>query len=179
MPTTMRASGTAALLGVLAIAGVGCASGQAASPATAGSGRTASPATGAGSGDAATAAAAQYLAIARPANDRLDDETGAYAKDQHRNLAAARADLLAEAATERGFDQHLARISFPPQIAATARAMIRANQHRIALTQRQARAMSLAELVSFTTGHKAADAAVEAQSRLIRRQLGLPPPPES
>jgi hypothetical protein len=57
--------------------------------------------------------------------------------------------------------------------------MIRANQHRISLTEQQARSMTLAEMASFTGGHKADDAAVEAQSRLIRRQLRLPPPPES
>ena len=126
-----------------------------------------------------TAAAADYLAIAKPANHRLDDETGGYAKDVHRNLAAARSDLRAEAATERWFDQHLTKIPLPPPIAATARAMIRPNQHRISLTEQQARSMTLAEMASFTSRHKAADAAVEAQSRIIRRQLGLPPPPES
>jgi hypothetical protein len=122
-------------------------------------------ATGPGSGEATSAAnsrssaAADYLAIAKPANDRLDDETGAYARDAHRNLAA-RSDLLAEAAKERWCDQHLTKIPLPPPIAATARAMIRANQQRIALTERQARSMSLTEMASFTIRHKSLDAAV-------------------
>ena len=125
------------------------------------------------------AAAASYLTIAKPANHRLDEETEGYAEDVHRNLAAARSDLLAEAATERWFDQHLTKIPLPPPIAATARAMIQANQHRISLTEHQARSMTLAEMASFSSRHRAADAAVEVQSRMIRRELGLPPPPES
>jgi hypothetical protein len=176
---TMRASGAAALLGLIALAAAGCASGHSPSQAAQPTRHGTVPATSGASSSSVRAAAADYLAIAKPANHRLDDETGAYAKDMHRNLAAARSDLLAEAATERWFDQHLTKIPLPPAIAATARSMIQANQLRIALTEQQARSMTLAEMASFTSRHKAADAAVEAQSRIIRRQLGLPPPPES
>ncbi len=176
--TTMR-TGIAALLGLVALAAGGCASGQSPSPAAQSTRQVAAPATGAARSSSVRAAAASYLAIAEPANHRLDEETGSYAKDVHRNLAAARSDLLAEAATERWFDQRLTLISLPPPIAATARAMILANQRRISLTEQQARSMTRAEMASFSSPHKAADAAVEAQSRIIRRQLGLPPPPES
>jgi hypothetical protein len=175
----MRTSGAAALLGLIALAAGGCANGHSPSPAAQPTRQGTSPAIGDASSSSERAAAAAYLAIAKPANHRLDEETGSYARDVHRNLAAARSDLRAEAATERWFDQHLTKIKLPPPIAATARAMIRANQHRIYLTEQQARSMTLAEMASFTSRHKAADAAVEAQSRLIRRQLGLPPPPES
>ena len=180
MPTTMRAAGRASvrraavrvaairgivvrgvgLVGLIAVAAAGCGSGQpASSPPSLG------------------AAPADYLAIAKPANHRLDVATSAYAKDIRHNLAAARRDLLAEAATELWFDQHLAKISLPAQIEATAQAMIRANNRRIALTKLQARSETLAAMASFTARHAAADTAVEAQSRIIRRQLGLPPPP--
>jgi hypothetical protein len=175
----MRTSGTAALLGLFALAATGCVSSHPVSQAAQPTQQGTAPATSGASSSSLRTAAADYLAIAKPANHRLDEETGAYAKDVHRNLAAARSDLLAEAATERWFDQHLTKIPLAPPIAATARAMIRANQHRIALTEQQARSMTLAEMASFTSRHKAADAAVETQSRIIRRQLGLPPPPVS
>jgi hypothetical protein len=37
----------------------------------------------------------------------------------------------------------------------------------------------MTELLSFAHRHKAADAAVEAPVRVIRRDLGLPPPSDS
>ena len=95
------------------------------------------------------------------------------------DLAAAEADLRAEAATEHRFDLLLSKIPFPPQIAATARALIRANQRRAALAGRQARSSSVTGLLSFASRHRAADAAVEAQVRIIRRALGLPTPQAS
>jgi len=70
-------------------------------------------------------------------------------------------------------------IPFPLAIAATARALIRANQRRAVLAGRQARSSLVAVLVSFTSRHRAADAAVEAQVRIIRQELGLPPPQAS
>jgi hypothetical protein len=125
--------------------------------------------------------AAEYLAIARPANRQLDRSQDAYADNAHRDLAAARAALRAEAATERQFDRRLDALSssFPPRIAATARAMIVDNSERISLTLEQARAMSVPALLALTSRHQAADAAVEVQARMIRRELGLPPPSTS
>jgi hypothetical protein len=64
-------------------------------------------------------------------------------------------------------------------LAATARALIQANQRRAVLTGQQARSSSLTSLVSFTARHRAADAAVEAQVRILRRALDLPPPEDS
>jgi hypothetical protein len=126
-----------------------------------------------------SAAAAEYLAAAEPANRRLDAEVHSYADHEHRNLAAAEAALRAEAGTERWFDQCLLRIPLPPPVAATAQALVRANERRAALAVRQARSPTLAALQSFTRRRQSADAAVEAQVRALRRALGLPPPTTS
>lgn len=125
------------------------------------------------------ALAADYLAIAKPANHRLDVEVSAYAKHASHDLAAAAAALRAQAATERQFDRQLAAIPFPPAIDATARALIGVNEIRVRLTEQQAAATSLPALLSFTGRHRAADAEVEAQVRVIRAELGLPPPESS
>jgi hypothetical protein len=125
------------------------------------------------------AAAARYLAIAEPANHRLDAEVDGYADDERHHLVEAESDLRAEAATERRFDMLLAEVPFPLNVAATARALSRANQSRITLTEGQARSSSAAGLVSFTGRHRAADAAVAIQVRIIRRELGLSPPETS
>ena len=164
-----------ALAGVLALAG-GCSS---AGSSAASAGHTA-PATS----DTLTPAqrealAGRYLAIALPANHRLDHEVEGFADHQRRDPAAAEADLRAEVATERWFDRRLAGIPFPLMIAAMARALIQANQSRAALTDRQARSASLVRLHSFAAQRRAADAAVEFGARLIRQALGLPPPSES
>jgi hypothetical protein len=123
--------------------------------------------------------AAAYLAIASPANHRLDTEADGFTDHEHGDVAAATSDLRAEAATEQRFDRLLGKIRFPAQNAVTVRALIQANARRIALTLRQARSSSVAGLLSFTHRRQAADAAVEAQVRIIRRALGLPPPSDS
>jgi hypothetical protein len=125
------------------------------------------------------ALADRYLAIAVPENHRPDHEVEGFADHQYGDLAAAEADLCAEAATEHWFDRRLAAIPFPPGIAAMARALIQANQSQVALTDRQARSASLARLHSFAAQRRAADAAVEFGARLIRRALAFPPSSES
>lgn len=131
-----------------------------------------------GGNDTKTLAAA-YMAIAQPANHHLDKEVDSYNDHAQDNLAIARADLREEAATERWFDRRLLKIAFPAAIAATARALVRVNDRRIALTTRQAQAVTVSELLAFNARHRAADAAVEVQVRIIRKQLGLPPPDNS
>jgi len=131
------------------------------------------------SGAEIRAQADRYLAIARPANHRLEVEVDGYRERERNDLAAAQRYLRAQAATERHFDAQLLQIRFPALIAATARAMVRANQTRIALTERQAQAASLASLRSLDRRHQAADAAVETWVRQIRVLLGLPPPSTS
>jgi hypothetical protein len=130
-------------------------------------------------GPGTKALAAQYLAIAVPANRQLDREVDAYDDHARGSLVTAESALHAEAATEDRFDNLLLEIRFPSRIAATAGALVRVNQHRIGLTELQARSSSLAGLHSFTAARTAADAAVEIQVRAIRRQLGLPPPENS
>lgn len=125
------------------------------------------------------ALARAYLAIAEPANHRLDVEVDAYDDAAHHNLAAAATALRAQAATERQFDRELARIGFPSRMAATARALIRVNEIRASLAERAAQAASIPALLSFTGARKMADAQVEAQVRVIRSQLGLPQPETS
>jgi hypothetical protein len=120
--------------------------------------------------------ASRYLAIASPANHRLDVEVDGYTDAQHDNLAEARSDLRAEVATEQWFDMHLAEIRFPPYIAVIARSLIQINQQRAAMTTLQARSTSLAQMRSFNREHAAADAAVEDEVKAIRRALNLPPP---
>lgn len=125
------------------------------------------------------ALAHQYLAIARPANHRLDVEVDGYGDHERDDLRAAKKDLREEVATERRFDGQLLQIPFPAPIEMTARALVKSNQVRIGLTEGQARATSLASLRSFDRLHKASDAAVETQARQIRVFLKLPPPATS
>ena len=57
--------------------------------------------------------------------------------------------------------------------------LIRANQSRIALTRREARSESIAQLRSFARRHRAANAAVEMRVKALRKALHLPPPSTS
>jgi hypothetical protein len=75
--------------------------------------------------------------------------------------------------------KQLSKIRFRPQIALPVRDLLQANARRITLTLRQARSSSVTGLLSFARRHQAADAAVEAQVKAIRRDLGLPPPSDS
>jgi hypothetical protein len=123
--------------------------------------------------------ARDYLRIARPANRQLDRANDGYEDAEHGSLHAAAADLRAEVATERRFDRQVLRLRFPAWIRLGARDLVRANQRRIELTTRQARAATLAELRSADHQHHTADAAVENQVRQLRSFLGLPPPSTS
>lgn len=125
------------------------------------------------------ALARTYLAIAGPANRKLDTEEDGYTDNERDDLAAAVVDLRAQVRTERWFDQHLLKIPFPQRIDALARALVLANQGRIALTDQQARSASLTALRSADALRRAADASVEAQVKLLRRALDLPPPSAS
>jgi hypothetical protein len=161
----------------------GCGSSQSpgtASPSQSPAARQSSPATTTGISRAdLKALARQYLAIARPANHRLDVEVDGYGDHERDDLRAAKKDLREETVTEHHFDAQLLRIPFPAPIERTARALVNSNQVRIGLTEGQARAASLASLRSFDRLHKASDAAVETQARQIRVFLRLPPPATS
>jgi hypothetical protein len=125
------------------------------------------------------APAARYLAIAEAGNRRLEiDFDGLHGRDR-RNLAAAAADLRDAAATERLFDRRLLAIAFPPPTEAAARVLFRVNQARASLTLRAAASTSLRQLGGYEQRLNAANRPVEQEVRLIRRQLGLPPPETS
>ncbi len=123
--------------------------------------------------------AARYLAIAQAGNRRLDHDFDALDGRDRDHLAAADADLRDITATERLFDQRLAGISFPAQTEKTARQLIAANQARALLTQTAASSVSLPQLHRYLPLLAQANEPVEAVVRLIRSQLGLPPPPAS
>ena len=127
-----------------------------------------------------TATAARYLAIARPANRELDHELDGF--DDHikdGDLAAARADLRAAVITERRFDRQLIALSFLPRTEPFVRLLYRVNQARAALTSTAAGATSLRALRGYQRRLDAANEPVEDAVRVIRGQLGLPPPDTS
>ena len=127
-----------------------------------------------------TAMAARYMAIARPANRGLDREFDGF--DDHikdGDMAAARADLRAAVVTERRFDRQLIALSFPPRTEPFVRLLYRVNQARAELTSTAAGVTSLRELRGYQRRLDAANAPVEDAVRVIRGQLGLPPPDTS
>jgi hypothetical protein len=137
------------------------------------------PATAAAAAADRRVLAARYLAIAREGNHVLDRNFDALDGPARDDLAAARSDLRAIAAAERLFDRRLAGIAFPSQIEKTARRLISANQARAALTRTAASAPSLRQLLRDLPRLAQANKPVEAAVRLIRGQLGLPPPQTS
>ncbi len=122
------------------------------------------------------ALAAKYLVIAQPANHRLDREFDGLNDSERDNLAAAQADLRAAAATERDFDKNVLTIAFPPSIEPVARLLYHVNQARAALTSAAAGSTSLRQLRGDQARLDAANAPVEDAVRVLRDQLGLPPP---
>ena len=170
------------LLGSVLLA-AGCASSG--PPARSTASHSPVPGSAAASRTAATAAeltamAARYMAIARPANRELDHEFDGF--DDHikdGDLAAARADLRAAAVTERRFDRQLIALSFPPRTEPFVRLLYRVNQARAALTSTAAGVTSLRELRGYQRRLDAANEPVEDAVRVIRGQLGLPPPDTS
>ena len=127
-----------------------------------------------------TAMAVRYMAIARPANHELDHEFDGF-DDQIKDgdLAAARADLRAAVVTERRFDRQLIALSFPPRTEPFVRLLYRVNQARAELTSTAAGVTSLRELRGYQRRLDAANEPVEDPVRVIRAQLGLPPPDTS
>lgn len=132
------------------------------------------------------ALATRYLAIALPANRELDhdfdglmDHEGDNKENEGGDLAAAQADLRAAAATERRFDRQLTAITFSPRTEPFVRLLYRVNQARAELTTTAAGAVSLRQLRGYQSRLDAANEPVEDAVRVIRGQLGLPPPDTS
>jgi hypothetical protein len=130
-------------------------------------------------GQARRRIAAGYMAIARPANRRLETDLGGLEHRDHNRLAAAAADLRDAAATERMFDRQLLAMRLPPATEAVARMLVTANEARARLTDQAATSTSLRQLRRYERLLEAANKPVEDAVRVIRSQLGLPPPETS
>ena len=123
--------------------------------------------------------AAGYMAIARPANRRLETDLEGIEHRDRNDLAAATADLRDAAATERMFDRQLLAMRLPPATEAVARQLVTANEARARLTDQAATSASLRQLRQYERRLDAANRPVEDAVRVIRSQLGLPPPETS
>jgi hypothetical protein len=171
-----RRAGAGVILGCAVLLAAGCTGAdRPAAPAQA------SPATPAGQALSAAQrkmVARSYLAIARPANRRL--ETDFDGLDDHRgDLAAAQADLRDAAATERQFDRRLLALKLPAATETVTRLLVTANEARARLTTAAAASTSLSQLHRYEPRLTAANRPVEEAVRVIRSQLGLPPPETS
>ncbi len=176
-PRAWRAGAGLVLAGAALLA-VGCSSAGAPAVAAPAQASQAAPAGQAISPAQQKAAARSYLAIARPANRRL--ETDFDGLDDHRNdLAAAKADLRDAAATERQFDRRLLALKLPAATETVARLLVTANEARARLTTAAAASTSLSQIHRYEPRLTAANASVEEAVRVIRSQMGLPPPETS
>ena len=124
-------------------------------------------------------AAGRYLAIAIAGNRRLEIDFDRLQGRDKGHLRAAAGDLRDAAATERLFDRRLLAIALPPATERIARLLYQVNQARASLTAAAARSVSLPQLRSYQRRLAAANEPVEAAVRVIRSQLGLPPPSTS
>lgn len=123
--------------------------------------------------------ATRYLTIARAGNRRLETDFDSLAGPGSRRLAVAQADLRDAAATERLFDRRLLAIAFPAPIERVARLLAGVNEARASLATTAAASVSLRQLATFQPKLTAANGQVEEAVRVLRGQLGLPPPDTS
>ncbi len=172
-----RGAGVAAVVGWVILMTAGCAGGRPPGSAPPGPAAAHAPAVaGYAVGSVRRVLAARYLAIAVAGNRRLEIDFDRLDGRDRSDLSAARADLRDAAATERLFDQRLARIAFPAGTEAIARLLILSNQARSKLTEAAANSVSLAQLRAYERRLAAANGPVEEAVGVIRSQLGLPPP---
>jgi hypothetical protein len=115
------------------------------------------------------------MAIATPANAVLDKSFDAL-EDHDDDLSVSAGLLKTIAATERGFDRDLLALALPDQLGGTAEALVRVNEARAALTTQAMTAPTVASLKSYETRLDAMNEPVEVQVRILRKDLGLPPP---
>jgi len=173
-PRAWRRSGL--VLAGAALLAAGCAGpGR---PASAAPGSPAAPAAQTLSPAQRKTAARSYLAIALPANRRLETDFDGV-DDNHSNLAGAEAALRDAAATERQFDRRLLALRLPAAAETVARLLVTANEARARLTMAAAASTSLSQLHRYQPRLTAANRPVEDAVRVIRSQLGLPPPETS
>jgi hypothetical protein len=167
----IRCGAGAVALGCIALLAAGSGSRRPAQPQVRAAGAfAASP--------AGRTVAADYLAIAQAGNQRLDVDFDRLEGRDRNRLAAAKADLRDAASTERLFDRRLMRIAFPPETETVARLLYRLNEARASLTEAAAASTSLRQLHLYQPRLAAANRPVEQAVTTIRRQLGLPPPPD-
>jgi len=121
--------------------------------------------------------ASLYTNVAAPADRALATDIATYSRDMNSNLAAAKLDLQKQMQAETSFDNQLGDITFPPAPDPHADLLIAADQKRIKLIKLQMQARTLRKLRSFNAQDLAANAVVEAQVKIIRQDLGLPPAP--
>jgi len=172
-----RGSVVLAVLAGAALVTGGCAAPG--PPAAAGPHPASGPAVTAGPSPDRREAAARYLAIAVAGNRRLEIDFDRLDGPDRDRLSAANADLRDVAATEHLFDRRLLAIAFPPATGQIVRELFTVNESRARLTLLAARSQSLAQLRSYHRRLAAANGPVEEAVRVIRRQLGLPPPETS
>jgi hypothetical protein len=115
-----------------------------------------------------------YSNVADPADRLLAADISAYGVNRSRNLAAAKLDLSNEVKTETSFDNQLGTITFPPAADPHADDLTAADAKRIKLIELQLKAPSLRKLRAFDSQIEAASAAVDAQVKIMRADLGLP-----
>jgi hypothetical protein len=142
--------------------------------------------------------ARKYETIAAAANQQLAVDASKFTASENSNLAAARSALLAEVAVSRSFDGSLASwltdwkqtyaaaknaqlqapfpvsIPYPSSVAATAQALIQADQAREGVLGHEASSMSLAQLQSFSGEDQTAGSALASQVAALRTVLRLP-----
>src|SRR5262245_55371236 len=127
--TILRAAAAGVVMGCAGLLATGCASAR--------------PAAGPATGQAQRKLAAGYMAIARPANRRLQADLEGVEHRDHNHLAAARADLRDAAATERLFDRQLLAMRLPSATETVARVLVASNEARARLTDMAAASTSL------------------------------------
>jgi hypothetical protein len=115
-----------------------------------------------------------YTNVAGPADRLLAADISAYGVNRSRSLAAARLDLSNEVKAETSFDSQLGNITFPPAPDPHADDLIKADAKRIKLIELQLKARSLRRLRAFDSRVETASAAVDAQVKIMRADLGLP-----
>jgi hypothetical protein len=118
--------------------------------------------------------ASLYTNGAGPADRLLAADISAYGVNRSHNLAAAKLDLSNEVKAETSFDSQLGTITFPPAADPHAEDLAAADAKRIKLIELQLKAPSLRKLRAFDSQVEAASAAVDAQVKIMRADLGLP-----
>ena len=117
--------------------------------------------------------ASLYTNVAGPADRILAADIQAYAVNRLRNLAAAKSDLSNEVKAETAFDSQLGTITFPAA-PTPRRPADTADAKRIKLIKLQLQVKSLKKLRALDSQVQAASAAVDAQIKIMRADLGLP-----